>query len=495
MKHIFFLLLICSVQCYTQPNADYNLKGDKAVKDKRYDDAFSFYVQGVNKNDEYSITRIIDLEWNGKVAAKDLVDYNDKLVPLVNRNSSAAYLVGYFLYEGIKPISKNDTEAFKYFKISAEAGNYKGIGWLADCYANGIGCKQSITNAIKWLNAFIKYDNKNPSAYYRLSKLYAMGDETTPRNVNKILENLKNAYQYGNAKDSLNYVKAALECAQELNNETINKNALQITSKLYETNNILEAGYYLTCLYNGKFKGINENIYLAKEKLELIIKNRDFSTQNSTFQTYVLNDLGCIHYIIPYMSPGENPNIKLANIYFTKSYNIDSTSILNNEPYLCKYVSTIAQKISSKECEKAIRLFNKIKNKDIQYECYLNIANVYLTNPNCKNEVKASEMYQEIYQRKESSNAEKGYACNQMGYMHFMGMLNTYRTVKQMKEAALEWFDVGAKLGDAQCMYWLALMYEKGEGVVKSKQKALEWGKKSFAGGYYASKNIIDRLK
>ena len=50
--------------------------------------------------------------------------------------------------------------------------------------------------------------------------------------------------------------------------------------------------------------------------------------------------------------------------------------------------------------------------------------------------------------------------------------------VEQDYTKAMEWFEKGAELGDADSMGMLAAMYSNGNGVEQDYEKAKEWAEK-----------------
>lgn len=497
MKKCFLFLILIFFLLSSPYAQNYNIEGDKAVKEGKFQKALSYYSEGVFINDEYSINKVIDLEWDSKVDAKDLVTYIKQLTNIAFKNSSAAYLVGYFYYEGIEPVKKNAKEAFKYFKISAEAGNYKGIQWLAQCYYTGNGCDKSIANSVKWLTEYLKYQPKSSGTYSALASLYTTGDVGVPRDLRKALDYLKKAAIYGNHEDSLDFIFSVYQSVDEnqVNEKSYNEEAFKMATVLYIKQHDLEAGYYLgLMLYSNLFNGLVQDEIKGKVMFQEIRASKSFT---SALKKDLQVSVDCILGLLYYAEGNFDPE---AFRHLNSAYLTDSTVFSDN--LLSRYVITLCIVGGSLECKKALRLFNNIKNIDFKYDCYLDIANLYLDTYTCRDYSKANNMYQEIYSNQYFTDFEKGMACNQLGYMNFKGLLSTkiganqyVYVTKDEYLLAIDWFEKGARFGNATSMDWLAVMYEKGNGVKSSKTKAIEWARKAVAAGNKDSQRIIDRLK
>ncbi len=68
--------------------------------------------------------------------------------------------------------------------------------------------------------------------------------------------------------------------------------------------------------------------------------------------------------------------------------------------------------------------------------------------------------------------------------------------VKKNGEKAVEWYEMGAKLGDTDCMVNIAYMYEKGKsGLKKDLAKAAKWYKKALLAGEEAAAGVLRKNK
>ena len=68
--------------------------------------------------------------------------------------------------------------------------------------------------------------------------------------------------------------------------------------------------------------------------------------------------------------------------------------------------------------------------------------------------------------------------------------------VKKNGAKAVEWYEMGAELGDADCMIGIAYMYEKGKsGLKKDLEKAIEWYKKALNAGVKCAADILRKSK
>ena len=68
--------------------------------------------------------------------------------------------------------------------------------------------------------------------------------------------------------------------------------------------------------------------------------------------------------------------------------------------------------------------------------------------------------------------------------------------VKKDGVKAIEWYEMGAKLGDPDCMTNIAYMYEKGKsGLKKDLKKAAEWYKKAADAGVEGAEYVLQKRK
>lgn len=66
-------------------------------------------------------------------------------------------------------VSKNDTQAFIYWRRSAKLGNPDAMFRLGDCYRFGWGVEENITSAIEWYS--LAAENGSEDARQALKKL------------------------------------------------------------------------------------------------------------------------------------------------------------------------------------------------------------------------------------------------------------------------------------------------------------------------------------
>ncbi|CAG8639771.1 2483_t:CDS:1 [Ambispora gerdemannii] len=93
-------------------------------------------------------------------------------------NSYAQFIIGHLHSwrsrdEFFCSFQKNDCEAFKWYKLSAESGNRGAQFMLAVHYGAGIGVKKDKSKAFYWINAALR--NGHPRAMSVLGKYYGNG--------------------------------------------------------------------------------------------------------------------------------------------------------------------------------------------------------------------------------------------------------------------------------------------------------------------------------
>jgi hypothetical protein len=88
--------------------------------------------------------------------------------------AEAAYQLGVLRRDGAPGVSRDDGEAFRWFKRASELGDRDASLPLADAYYRGKGTRQNKTEAALWYKDAAEYGV--PEAQYQLGLLYAKGD-------------------------------------------------------------------------------------------------------------------------------------------------------------------------------------------------------------------------------------------------------------------------------------------------------------------------------
>ena len=81
----------------------------------------------------------------------------------------AQYDLGFLYYNGDGGLPKDDCEAVKWYRISAEQGNANGQFGLGMCYKYGIGITVNRKEAVKWIRKAV--ENGHVGAIRRISGL------------------------------------------------------------------------------------------------------------------------------------------------------------------------------------------------------------------------------------------------------------------------------------------------------------------------------------
>jgi len=120
MKRIFFFVFLvsCISNIHAQPLASYNYNGDQAFQEKNYQKALSWYSEGLNSCDQYSIRKLVDI-WSEQ--------------PLMRRS-----------------MQYHMRTSFNCLKTLAETGNSDAMLLLKDFYTDGIGTEKDPALANYW---------------------------------------------------------------------------------------------------------------------------------------------------------------------------------------------------------------------------------------------------------------------------------------------------------------------------------------------------------
>jgi TPR repeat protein len=488
MRYLFFLIAIfANNNNYAQPNKAYNIQGDNYTKQKKYDDAFSSYVIGVNNSDEYSINKMIELEWENYIQAQDLSPYYNKLLKIAEKNSAAAYLVGFMLLKGYG-CTQDKLAAYNWFVKSAFANNYKGMIWLGYCYESGYGVAIDGKEAVKWWEKALIY-KKNSITYRHLAKAYKSGLKNLEKDVVLAIKNYRYASIYGNVYDSLFYADYIRD---NENGEGIEKNNQEAFSYYkamhdrHKSGEILDPSFRYARMLWGDFKGIQPDEEKSNTVLEYIVNQPSKLFNDNSLKISTYKNLAYSYF----SGSGVEKSYKKAGELFEYGYfNIDSTTFTKEQ--LERYAYCVKNETAlAGGCQLAIRLYLKNIEAPQFGDTYNNLANIFLNNYTCKNYKEAYKYYLKSYNAAATPNNEKAISCNQIGYLYYNG----YGITKDFV-IAMDWFTKASGMGSGTAMDWIASMYENGEGVSKSKKKAIEWAEKAIAAGNKDAQKRINRLK
>ena len=93
-----------------------------------------------------------------------------------------------------------------------------------------------------------------------------------------------------------------------------------------------------------------------------------------------------------------------------------------------------------------------------------------------------------LYQR----SAQKGYFKGQSNYANFL--LTGQGGGPPDKVQAYQWLLKAAEQGHARAMFNLGRMLEKGDGIAKDEERALNWYQRAVAAGHQEAEQRIERL-
>ena len=105
-----------------QISVDYNTRGDQAFREKEYHTALSWYGEGLDSCDPYSIQKFVEI-WMTQPAMR----------------------------EGMSPVMQI---CYDCLKLSAEAGKPEAMASLRDFYAEGIGIEKDSVRASYWYREY-----------------------------------------------------------------------------------------------------------------------------------------------------------------------------------------------------------------------------------------------------------------------------------------------------------------------------------------------------
>ena len=139
--------------------------------------------------------------WNGKVMAayekQDKPIYSEELVKYAESGDAVAQCDLGVCYANGSGIAKDDYEAFKWFKLSAEQGYVSGMRNLGICYLKGLGVEKNEDEGIKLFN--LSAEQGDAEAQMCLGYCYAQGVGVS-QNIDEALKWLKLSAEKGNSE-------------------------------------------------------------------------------------------------------------------------------------------------------------------------------------------------------------------------------------------------------------------------------------------------------
>ncbi len=113
-----------------------------------------------------------------------------------NEDTSSPFRLGN-MYSSGKIVSKDDTEAFKWYKLAAERGHALATNIVGLCYEEGDGVPKNDQEAVKWYAKAIEYGNITFGAY-NLGRMYYYG-KGVPQDYARAFELFTQANGAGNS--------------------------------------------------------------------------------------------------------------------------------------------------------------------------------------------------------------------------------------------------------------------------------------------------------
>lgn len=141
---------------------------------QNFTEAINWYKKGVERGDISAIGRLAALYYDGKYVQKD----REQAIALYRKAAGQGGLIAMVklgdLYAGKDPgITRDDTEAFNWYKKAADLGWRTAMYFTAACYENGRGVKADLAQALSWYKA--SAEKGYTDAYKKLADMYQSG--------------------------------------------------------------------------------------------------------------------------------------------------------------------------------------------------------------------------------------------------------------------------------------------------------------------------------
>ena len=407
-----------------------------------------------------------------KVIRKKKTDVLNKFSITAKEDPIAQFHLGAIYYSG-DGVEQNYEEAAKWFTKSAQQGYSQAQYNLAAMYEDGEGVKQNIDEALKWYNKSAEQGNKD--AIEALKEFGYEINNSLKQDTDKLYENriitLQDNEDQGSMEESIDLYNLGI---QEYNQKKFFK-ALNFFTKSAELGNSL-AQYYLGRMY-----------------AEGQAVKQDFEEAKKWYKTSSLNGCEVAKKALKNIEiniKNNIPTIKQDKLTFQEDKNQGDVDLYNLG----------LQDYKQKRFFKALNSFTKsaeLGNPLSQY--YLGV--MYSEGKAVKQDIEEAKKWfrksseqgnQDSLKalKKLSTEIKKNPVTSEEQYQ----FASDYYKEKIYSEA-FKWFTKSADQGNNNALYYLGIMYQKGEGVGKNFDEAKKYYKKSSLGGCLEAKTALEELE
>jgi len=387
------------------------------------------------------------------------------------------------VYRDGRNITKNEKQAFEWYKKAAEAGSGYGMARLGDWYFDGKGTTKNLTESTKWYLKGTEFEHNNRlycQQEYGIALLYGFGVEkneslaigylTPPAQAGKLRAQKQLSEAYFNIGDKANSAKWMLAAAEQgdLASQRYVGNKIRLgsgvkkdvkTGLMWLTKaanaGLLDAQTNLGILYrNGEGSDIPKNPELGFYWYMEAAKQGDKDSQSTVG-------------IMLYNGEGTSRNYFEAVNWMRKAADQGHAEAQYNLGYMYDSGRGVAQNYAE-----AMKWYQKSADQGYA-NAMLNLGLMYNNgNGTTKDYKKSYDLF--------TKAAEKGNitAMNNIGAMFEYG-----EYVQQNYAEAARWYLRAAEAGNGRSMRNIANMFENGNGVPFSPSQALEWYQKGANAG------------
>lgn len=384
-------------------------------------------------------------------------------------NPVAQYLVGCMFLEGDTGVSVNHKSAVYWLTLAANNGWSDAMASLGSMYTMGVGVKEDHKKALYWLEKVTEKDVSDTEPICD-GDLYLFGNRELKFNMDSVSEEsnliLKRVSQEG--------IASPIQCLKVSNMMSFVDD--KITHKILWS---MLCNKKSTCVAACQF--ILMTIYLAGSNN--VCRNSEKTVYWAKKAAKNGNSSACMAVGVYYEEgTGVKQDYKEAMKWYRKSQELGGEvdaifriGLLYNEGKGVK-----------RDCMLALEYFKTTVDNVNNGQAHFLMGEIYQLG---KDEV--PQDYKKAFEHYTKAVTAGFYpAASKIGSLYRLGL-----GVRVDEERAYHWFTKGASMGCPVAQYTLGLIHYNGSYGEKDLDKSLKFFKKSYAGGFEASKDMITRIE
>lgn len=454
---------------------DMNLyDGIKEINKDNYQEALKYFEQGSRHDNEYAALFEAIFHFAGfGLERRDPSKSIDLLRKIATTwsNSVAQYLIGCMYLEGDSGVYVDTKSAIHWLTLAANNGWSDAMALLGNIYLSGSVVKEDHQKALYWLEKVSAKDDSDTEPI-RDGKLCLFGNQRFELNMDNISEESGQLLERISQEGGSSPVKT-------LNN-------LGAFKKYFDDKLVVHKIFWLT-LTNKKSTGVAACQFLL---MAIYLEGSNNVRKNPSKIIYWAkkaakngNSSACMA-LGTFYEGGVNvqQDYKEAMNWYKRSQESGDKINAVLGIGLLYYKGNGVKR----DCMVALEYFKTIVDKKKNGLVHYLMGDIYQYGKD-----RVPQDYKKAFEHYTEAVAVGHYtAATKLGMLYRLGL-----GVGVNEERAYHWFTKAASLGCPEAQFALGLIHYSGSSGKKDLNKALGFFKKSYAGGYEASKNMITRIE